>query len=225
MSKTKQEIRDFLRSKVGKTVPDLNNRALDGQCVAYIKALLDFVGAKDPYKPRGNAKDVGDSYLRDGIAKNGKGWLQICVNRTMGGGYGHVWVDLMGETNFEQNGAQAKKVTEGTRPYSQAQQIVNLDAYVREDAPAASDQLPAGVIPQTGTYKIEVNNLIVRTAPQVSPETDTGVRYMAGEQVNAYQGYIDANGYRWVCYKARSGNWRYVARRSLDGKEVFGHCF
>ena len=223
MRKTKAQIREFLDSQVGKKVPDLNNRSLDGQCVAFVKSLLDFLGAPNPYKPRGNAKDVGDSYLREGIAQNGKGWLQVCVNRSMGGGYGHVWIDLSGETNYEQNGARALKVTKGTRPISQAVQIVNLDQYVATEA--QSSTLPAGVVPQEGTYKIEVDNLIVRTEPRVAADTDTGVRYMKGEKVNHYSGYIDANGYRWVCYMGKSGNWRYVARRSLDGKQVFGHCY
>lgn len=222
MSKTKAEIRAFLDGKVGEKVPDLNNRRLDGQCVAFVKSLLDFLGAPNPYKPRGNAKDVGDSYLREGIAQNGKGWLQVCVNRSMGGGYGHVWIDLSGETNYEQNGARALHVTKGTRPISQAVQIVNLDKYVAKEA--QSSTLPAGVVPQEGTYEIQVNGLRVRSTPEIRDDNIVA-SYNAGEKVNHYQGYIDANGYRWVVYKAKSGNWRYIARRSLDGKEVFGKCY
>ena len=222
MSKTKAEVRAYLDSKVGKKVPDLNNRSLDGQCVAFVKSLLDFLGAPNPYKPRGNAKDVGDSYLREGIAQNGKGWLQVCVNRSMGGGYGHVWIDLSGETNYEQNGARALHVTKGTRPIRQAVQIVNLDKYVATEA--QSSTLPAGVVPQEGTYEIQVNGLRVRSTPEIRDDNIVA-SYNAGEKVNHYQGYIDANGYRWVVYKAKSGNWRYIARRSLDGKEVFGKCY
>ena len=222
MSKTKAEIRAFLDGQVGKKVPDLNNRSLDGQCVAFVKSLLDFLGAPNPYKPRGNAKDVGDSYLREGIAQNGKGWLQVCVNRSMGGGYGHVWIDLSGETNYEQNGARALHVTKGTRPIRQAVQIVNLDKYVAKEA--QSSTLPAGVVPQEGTYEIQVNGLRVRSTPEIRDDNIVA-SYDAGEKVNHYQGYIDANGYRWVVYKAKSGNWRYIARRSLDGKEVFGKCY
>ena len=222
MGKTKAEVRAYLDSKVGKKVPDLNNRSLDGQCVAFVKSLLDFLGAPNPYKPRGNAKDVGDSYLREGIAQNGKGWLQVCVNRSMGGGYGHVWIDLSGETNYEQNGARALKVTKGTRPIRQAVQIVNLDKYVAKEAPSST--LPDGVVPQEGTYEIQVNGLRVRSTPEIRDDNIVA-SYDAGQKVNHYQGYIDANGYRWVVYKAKSGNWRYIARRSLDGKEVFGHCY
>ena len=136
MAKTKAEIRKWLDSQVGKKV---NSKAgiYNGQCVSLIKALLEFVGAPDPYKARGNAKDVGDTLLREGIAKNGDGWLRVVVNRGMGviGGvtYGHIWIDLANETNYEQNGAKALHTTKGTRPYSQRGQVVNLDKYVKAD--------------------------------------------------------------------------------------------
>ena len=222
MSRTRAEIRAFLDGQVGKKVPDLNNRSLDGQCVAFVKSLLDFLGVQGAYTPRGNAKDVGNAYVRDGIADNHDGWLRVCVNRSMGGGYGHVWIDLKDETNYEQNGAQALHVTKGTRPIAQTQQIITLDKHVRADAPASG--LPAGVVPQEGTYAIEVNGLRVRSTPEIRDD-NVVASYNAGEKVNHYQGYIDANGYRWVVYKAKSGNWRYIARRSLDGKQVFGRCY
>lgn len=136
MAKTKAEIRKWLDSQVGKKV---NSKAgiYNGQCVSLIKALLEFVGAPDPYKARGNAKDVGDTLLREGIAKNGDGWLRVVVNRGMGviGGvtYGHIWIDLANEANYEQNGAKALHTTKGTRPYSQRGQVVNLDKYVKAD--------------------------------------------------------------------------------------------
>ena len=223
MSKTKQEIRNWLDSQVGKKVVCVNNRALDGQCVTLIKALLDFLGCPSAWQARGNATDVATNYVKAGIAKNGRGWLQVCVNHNYAGGLGHVWVDLSGETNYECNGAKALHVTKGTRNINQAQQIVNLDQWVSADAPAPSSGLPVGVTPQNGTYHIQVNGLRVRSTPEIRNDNIVA-SYDAGQQVNHYQGYIDANGYRWVVYKAKSGNWRYIARRSLDGKEVFGYC-
>lgn len=136
MARTKAEIRDFLNSQVGKKV---NAKAgiYNGQCVSLIKALLEFLGVDSPYGARGNARDVGDTLLRQNIAENGKGWLQVCVNRDMGlidgVRYGHIWLDLSGEANFEQNGARALYTTKNTRPISQAQQIVNLDKYIKAD--------------------------------------------------------------------------------------------
>lgn len=139
MARTKQEVRNFLNSQVGQKV---NPKAgiYNGQCVSLIKALLEFLGVPNPYGARGNAKDVGDTLLREGIAKNGHGWLMVAVNRSMGniGGvvYGHVWLDLQGEANYEQNGARALHTTKNTRPITQAQQVVNLDKYIKSDAPA-----------------------------------------------------------------------------------------
>lgn len=133
MTKTKQEVRDWLNSKVGTTVRDKSNSALDGQCVALIKGLMEFLGVNDPYAARGNAKDAGDTYIRQGIGTPGRGWLTICVNRNMGLGYGHIWVDLQDEFNFEQNGARALSTTKNTRPITQAQQFVNFDKWIGED--------------------------------------------------------------------------------------------
>lgn len=140
MARTKQEVRDFLNSQVGQKV---NAKAgiYNGQCVSLIKALLEFLGVNNPYGARGNAKDVGDTLLREGIARQGGGWLAILVNRDMGlidgVRYGHIWLDLAGEANFEQNGARALLTTKNTRPYSQGQQVVNLDHLLAPD-PAPS---------------------------------------------------------------------------------------
>lgn len=132
MAKTKQQVIDFLNSQVGQKVNEKAG-AYNGQCVSLIKALLEFVGAPDPYKARGNAKDVGDTLLREGIASNGAGTLTVYVSRTMGviGGvtYGHIWLGIGGDT-YEQNGAKALTTTKNTRSAAQAQQVINLDKYV-----------------------------------------------------------------------------------------------
>lgn len=147
MARTKQEIRNFLNSQVGQSV-NAKSGVYRGQCVSLIKALLEFIGAPDPYSARGNAKDVGDTLLRQGVAKNGQGWLMVCINRSMGniGGvtYGHIWVDLQNEANFEQNGNRALYTTKNTRPINQAQQIVNLDKYIKADPPK-EDAMPVKV--------------------------------------------------------------------------------
>lgn len=152
MARTKQEVRNFLNSQVGRRVPDKSNPDYNGQCVALLKSLLEFLGVPNPYASRGNAKDVGDTYLRQGIAKNGDGWLRVVVNRSMGkiGGktYGHVWVDLRDEANFEQNGSKALHTTKNTRPYAHRQQVVNLDQYIKADPKPA----PA---PSGGTYTVK----------------------------------------------------------------------
>lgn len=132
MARTKQEVRDFLNSQVGQRV-NAKAGALNGQCVTLVKALLEFLGAPEPYKGRGDARYVGDNYVSQGIANSGTGWLVVCVNPNMGGGRGHCWIDVSGEANYEQNGAKALQVTKNTRPISQARQFVNLDKYVQAD--------------------------------------------------------------------------------------------
>lgn len=135
MARTKAEVRAFLDSKVGTVVPHpAPYQDLGGQCVTLIKALMDFLGVPNAYAARGNAISVNDTLLRQGIAAPGKGWLTIVVNRDMGyiGGvhYGHIWVDLQAEANYESNGARALYTTKNTRPMSQGQQFVNLDKYI-----------------------------------------------------------------------------------------------
>lgn len=143
MARTKQEIRNFLNNQVGKRV-NLKAGIYNGQCVSLIKALLEFLGAPSPYTARGNARDVGDTLVSQGIAVDGRGWLTLCVNRGMGRingiSYGHIWVDLMNEANYEQNGAEALRTTKNTRPISHAQQFVNLDKYIRTAAPRKSNE-------------------------------------------------------------------------------------
>ncbi len=140
MARTRQEVRNFLGSLNGQMVNEKCG-VYNGQCVSLIKALLEFLGAPNPYAARGNAITVGDTLIRQGIAANRSGWLNVCVNRDMGrifengvwNNYGHIWLDLSGEMNIEQNGARALRTTINTRPISQAQQIVNLDQYIREE--------------------------------------------------------------------------------------------
>lgn len=139
MARTKQEVREFLNALQGLMVNEKCG-IYNGQCVSLIKALLEFLGAPAPYSGRGNAKDVGNTLLSQGIAQNAPGWLNVCINRNMGTiyepslgysvNYGHIWLDVANEFNIEQNGNRALRVTKNTRPYSQALQVVNLDQYI-----------------------------------------------------------------------------------------------
>lgn len=154
-TRTKQEVRDFLNGLVGQRV-NAKSGIYSGQCVSLIKALLEFFDLPNPYAGRGNAISVNDTLLREGLATNGKGWLTIVVNRDMGrifengvwNNYGHIWIDLQGEANFEQNGARALYTTKNTRPISQGQQFVNLDKYITEndDMITANDTAPVRVV-------------------------------------------------------------------------------
>lgn len=142
MARTRAEVRAFLESKVNTRVNDKVNSSLNGQCVTLIKALMEFLGVPNPYGARGNAKDAGNTYVSQGIGTAGSGWLNICINPSMGGGYGHIWVDLAGEANYEQNGAVALRTTKNTRPISQTRQFVNFDKWIKESAPAQGGNMP-----------------------------------------------------------------------------------
>jgi len=140
MARTKAEVRAFLDSQVGKIVPHPGYPKLNGQCVTLTKALMEFLGVPEPYKARGDAINAGDTYLREGLGTSGKGWLTIVVNRDMGYidgvHYGHIWIDLQGEANYESNGAKALYTTKNTRPISQGQQFINFDKWIKESAMA-----------------------------------------------------------------------------------------
>lgn len=208
MARTKQEIRNWLNAQNGKKVKDKSNSLYDGQCVALIKALLEFLGAPNPYAARGNAKDYGDTLLRQGIAKSGDGWLRVVVNKTMGriGGvtYGHIWVDVKNEFNIEQNGAKALHTTKGTRPYSQRGQVFNLDKYIKADPPKS-----AGRLARRGSAVVTTAVLNVRDKPSLKGKVVA--QYKAGQKFN-YDSYQDAEGYRWLSYVSYSGHRRYVAQ-------------
>lgn len=132
MARTKAEVRAFLDSQVGRIVPHPGNPGLNGQCVTLTKALMEFLGVSKPYAARGNAKDAGTTYITQDIGEPGKGWLTVCVNKNMGGGYGHIWIDLAGEANYESNGARALYTTKNTRPFSQSQQFINFDKWIKD---------------------------------------------------------------------------------------------
>ena len=169
MARTKQEVRVFLDSLIGQMVNEKCG-IYNGQCVSLIKALLEFLGAPNPYAGRGNARDVGDTLVRQGIAVGTKGWLNVCVNRDMGlidgVRYGHIWLDLSGETNYEQNGNRALRTTKGTRPLSQAQQIVNLDQYINEGDNGIMNEADAKEAYRAGLHR--------------DPENDSAWRSLVG---------------------------------------------
>lgn len=199
MARTKQEVRDFLNSQVGQRV---NAKAgiYNGQCVSLIKALLEFLGVPNPYAARGDAIYVNDTLLRQGIAKPGQGWLTIVVNRDMGYidgvHYGHIWIDLAGEANFEQNGARALYTTKNTRPYSQGQQFVNLDSYIQENDMSKTD---------LGIARILTYGILGRNGADGSPNALGG--FTDGD-INANHIGFETNEKIWQLYNSGEGkNW------------------
>lgn len=137
--RTKQEVIQFLESKVGTKVKCVGNASLDGQCVTLIKSLMEFLGVPDPYKARGHAKTCISSYINEGIAKQGTGFLTVFSNKDMGGGYGHVWCKA-GDTTYESNGQKPLIVTKNITYTYDA--VCNFDSYITSDSlPEASKEL------------------------------------------------------------------------------------
>lgn len=216
MARTQQEIRNWLNAQVGQSL-DANCGDLRGQCVSLIKALMNFLGAPNPYAARGNATDADNAYVAQGIGTNGRGWLTICVNHNFAGGYGHIWVDLLNEANYEQNGAVALRVSKNTRPVTQAQQFVSFDKWVAPDPVATAPA--SGLVAQRGTFTPSVNS-VIRRSPIIANGNVAGV-WNAGVS-QSYDGYIDANGYRWISWVGASGNRNYVWRRNFATGEING---
>lgn len=139
--RTKQEVINFLESKVGTKVPCKGNSSLDGQCVTLIKALMEFLGMPDPYKARGHAKTCVQAYLDEGIGDKGIGFISIFSNKNMGNGYGHVWCNA-GDGHgvyYESNGAKPLICTKG-KTYSY-DNVCNFDRYIK-DNPSGDNLLP-----------------------------------------------------------------------------------
>lgn len=174
--KTKQEVINFLESKVGTKVPCPGRKDLDGQCVTLIKSLMEFIGVPDPYKARGNAKAAISAYLNEGIADNGAGFLSVFSNKDMGGGYGHIWCNA-GDGDgvfYESNGLKPLIVTKG-KTYS-FDSVCNFDKYIKGDS--MSD-----IIVDSKTYEMLVTKAtkldeIEKTGYVTKPEHDRKVSEM-----------------------------------------------
>lgn len=183
MTRTRQEVRNFLEGQVGHTCVDKSNANLNGQCVCLIKCLMEFLGVPNPYAARGNAKDAGNAYIAQGIGTSGKGWLTICVNPSMGGGYGHIWADLAGEANYESNGAVALRVTKNTRPITQARQFVNFDKWIKEEGGSMAEKT------NLGTARILAERILGRdldTTHSGAGDADLNQNHVNRNLTNAY---------------------------------------
>lgn len=130
--KTKQEVISFIESKLETKVICKGNPELDGQCVTLIKSVMEFLGVPNPYKARGHANTCISTYLSEGIADPGTGFLSVFSNKKMAGGYGHVWLNV-GDgdgTYYESNGVKPLIVTKG-KTYSY-DNVCNFDKYIKE---------------------------------------------------------------------------------------------
>lgn len=171
--RTKQEVIKFLESKVGTKVVCVGNTKLNGECVTLIKNLMDFLGVPDPYKARGHAKTCISSYINEGIAKQGMGFLSVFSNKDMGGGYGHIWCNA-GDGDgvfYESNGVKPLTVTKGKTYTYDA--VCNFDSYITSDSlPEASKELAECNIHKNNLQN-QVNGLLKDIEDQKGVISDT----------------------------------------------------
>lgn len=233
MARTQNEVRAWLNAQNGRQVADKSNAALNGQCVALIKGLMEFLGVGNPYGARGNAKDAGNSYINQGIGRPGRGWLTICVNPSMGGGYGHIWVDVQNEFNIEQNGGRALYVTKNTRPVQQAAQFVNFDQWLIPESQGGSN---VPVKTTKDTARILLHGIVGRNslsgrsnALDGSSDADAAVHHIGVDLTNEYiQGlFLSEQGRQWRDSNEpnsigginhRLGNWDIAERDNWQGQ-------
>lgn len=81
--------------------------------------------------------------------------------------------------------------------------------------PTVDTNVPAG------RYKIMVNNLNIRTGAGTGYRALSGVKYSKGNYVNLDGTSAVADGWVWGRYLGGSGNRRWIAVRSTDGKTVY----
>lgn len=197
MARTRAEVRAYLESAIGQSI-DANCGEYRGQCVSLIKGLFNFLGVPNPYAARGNAKDAANTYLNQGIATNGGGWLNVCVNKNMGliGGvyYGHIWIDLQNEANYEQNGKTALRTTKNTRPISQAQQIVNLDKWVTNPGGTMAT-INDDVGRQIGWHYLGRNGFDGKPNALQAPQGDITGKELTNAQLSAF--FLSAEARDW----------------------------
>lgn len=189
--KTKQQVIDWLESNVGTTVACKGNPSLDGQCVTLIKALMEFIGVPDPYKARGHAKSCIATYLSEGIAGSGTGFLSVFSSKNMGDGYGHIWCNAGDDsgTFYEQNGQKALIVTKGkTYTYDT---VCNFDKYIVKDNeavnPPMNDELEKLRLERDDNWRA-FTRVLEPLEISANPSDKMGTAETAVKSINAYKG-------------------------------------
>lgn len=171
--RTKQEVINFLESKVGTKVPCPGNPSLDGQCVTLIKALMEFIGVPNPYKARGHASTCITTYLNEEIADKGLGFISVFSNKNMGSGYGHIWCNAGDDAGvfYEQNGVKPLIVTKGiTYAYDN---VCNFDKYIDSSEPESNNMLDCQSV---------LNHYNVKTTDELVGMVDSQIKFLEDER-------------------------------------------
>lgn len=122
---------DYAAKRLGIFFPGSSNGTMDdgdltGQCVSLVKWFgAEMCDLPNAGAARGNAKDFGDTLVRQGlayeVAAGARQQGDLVVWPQDGGGYGHIGVLLSGDRVFEQNVAlpgSSTRVVAGNTVYS-----------------------------------------------------------------------------------------------------------
>ncbi|MDR1606756.1 MAG: SH3 domain-containing protein [Streptococcaceae bacterium] len=211
MTKTVQEVINFLWANYNKGGVDIDG-LYGKQCVDLPKAVMQFCGESSWNKARGNAKDVIDSLVADGVATwQPTSQSRIRVVSGTGGlfdaSYGHIWIEV-DQTIFSQNPTQTREV--GSYGSFNNKKI----AYLKCIAADSSSPKPSTAIGKTGTVQATMFN--VRDTPSLSGKVVA--TYGKGQKIYNLVYVRSADGYVWFTYVSATGVVRFVAAGRNTGK-------
>jgi hypothetical protein len=211
MSKTVQEVINFLWANNAKGGVDIDG-LYGKQCVDLPKAVMQFCGESSWNKARGNARDVIDSLVADGVATwQATSQSRIRVVSGTGGlfdaTYGHIWIEV-DNTIFSQNPTQTRAV--GSYGAFNNKKV----CYLKCIAADSSVVTPSPATGKTGT--VQVTTLNVRDAPSLSGKVVA--TYSKGQKIYNLVYAKTADGYVWFTYVSATGVVRFVAAGRHTGK-------
>lgn len=196
-----------------------------GQCVSLIQQYLYLCFGVD-YAPRGNAKDyVPPKFHRvtDGSIQKGD---IIRYGADYGGGYGHIGMIVWSGNYMDQNGVRPLAIGKRSQPFGNIESVWRPDNGIELGGPSGSNNwdtpdIPAGAIPENGTFLAHVNRNI-RRAPNLGGEI---VETFTEGSKQKYDCKVEADGFMWVGWLGASGHRSWTAVRRLSDNKRYGSCY
>lgn len=196
-----------------------------GQCVSLIQQYLYLCFGVN-YAPRGNAKDfVPPKFYRvtDGSIQKGD---IIRYGADYGGGYGHIGMIVWSGNYMDQNGVRPLAIGKRSQPFGNIESVWRPDNGIELGGPSEPNNwdttdIPAGAIPENGTFLAHVNRNI-RRAPNLGGEI---VETFTEGLTQKYDCKVAADGFMWVGWLGASGHRSWTAVRRLSDNKRYGSCY
>lgn len=206
------------------------NGTYAGQCVSLVQQYLNQCYGI-PYRARGNARSFVPPYFYRVSGAPQPGDI-VQYGRNYGGGYGHIGLIGADGRFVDQNGTRRLHVAVRNTPFRGYVQLWRPNrrcalydaapAPTPAPAPAPAPSLGVGsFVAQHGTFRASTN-MKIRRAPSLTGEV---VGTFTAGSTQRYDGYIDANCYRWISWVGASGHRNYVARRNFKNGQIYGQCY